>query len=384
MALSDYDGVSSYDITANTGKLDLSEMLAEIIRPDNTVALNTIAGGAGGFTASQVTKYWNEDKLNPNTATDDATGINSSETTLDVTTGQGGRFVAGTLIKDNTAGKTEVMQVTDVATDTLTIVRGYGSTTGEAHAASFPIMIIGHTKPEGWAPGTEDWTQERSSKYNYTQVFGRGINLSYTRQNIDHAGIASELSHQTAYRLKELMREMDHSLINGIRSASVGSDSVYRSYGGLIEFISAATGNTDSTSEALTESIVNDLVKEIWDDGGQPNFLLCGGTQKRVISTFDQAYRRMDFDSKVAGFVVEKFISDLGFELDIVVDPWLPDDVILIGDKSKVKVGPLKGDAMRLEALAKTGRSHRAMITGQYTVEVRNALEAFAIHSSLT
>ena len=384
MSLSDYDGAASYDVTSNTGKLDLSEALAEIIRPDNTVALNKVAGGANAFAATQTTHRWNEDELNPNTATEDATGIDSSETTVNVASGEGVRFVVGTLFKDNTAGKTEVMLVTAVSDDALTVVRGYGSTTGEAHAASFDIMIIAHTKPEGWTPSTEDWTKERSAVYNYPQIFGRGIHLSYTRQSIDHAGIASELAHQTAYRLKEIMRELDHCLVNGIRSADVGSDTSYRSFGGLIEFVSQATGNTDSTSEALTETLVNDSAKMIWDDGGNPDFFLVGGSQKRVTTTFDQAYRRSDFDTKTAGYTVEKFITDLGFELEIIVDPWMPDDTFVMGEKSRVKVGPLTGDSMRLEALAKTGRAHPAMVTGQYTMEVRNALEAFAIHSALT
>lgn len=55
MGLSTYAGAASYDITAGTGKLDLSEQLAEIIRADNTVALEKVAGGAAGLTATQTT-----------------------------------------------------------------------------------------------------------------------------------------------------------------------------------------------------------------------------------------------------------------------------------------------------------------------------------------
>jgi hypothetical protein len=388
MSLSTYSGAASYDITANTGKLDLSEELAEIIRPDNTVFINKI-GGAGSFSATQTTHRWNEDSLNPNTALPKADGdgtlTNSGvDTSLTVYSGHGPRFKIGTLFKYNTQGESEVIQVTAVTGDVLTIVRGYGSTSAENHANTDAIMIIAHTKPEGWAPGTEDWTRERSALYNYTQIFGRGIYISYTRQAIDHAGIASELAHQTAYRLKEIMREMDHTLINSIRSADAGSDTSYRSMGGLIEFVSAAGGNTNATSEALIESKINASAKQIWDDGGNPDFLLVGGSKKQTIATFDQAYRRMDFNSKSAGFTVERFLTDLGFELEIIVDPWMPDDTYIVGEKSRIKVGPLTGDTIRLEALAKTGRAHNAMITGQYTCEVRNALEAFAIHTNLT
>lgn len=383
MALASAVGAASFDITDGTGKLDLSEELAEIIRLDNTSFLNRI--GAGGFTATQRTHRWNEDKLNPNTATLDE-ALDASETGVDVATGHGERFVAGTLFKFNERNKTEVCRVTTVSTDTLTVERGHGSTSGETHATATEIIIIAHTKQEGWKPTQEDWTQERSAVNNYTQIFGMGITLARTRQEIEHAGIASEFAHQTAYRLKEIMRSLDSSLINGIKSATESGDADYGSMEGIIEYVSASTGNITTTQEDLTEAVVNALYKDIWDDSGGAlgrGFILVGGALKRVISTFDQAYRRTDFDTRRVGFTVERFLTDLGFELEVIVDPWMPDDVMIIGDLDRVKVGPLQGDTMAAEMLAKTGRTIEAMVTGQYTCEVRNALDAFGIHTNL-
>ena len=386
MALSTYSGAASFDVGAGTLNLDLSQELEEVIRQDNTALLNRV--GSGGITATQVKHEWINDSLNANSATESGVGIDAAATSVSVAAGEGGRFKVGTLIKDNTAGKTEVMQVTAVATDDLTIVRGYGSTTGEAHAASFPVMIIAHTKQEGWEPAGEDWTKERTNSYNYTQIFGRGINIGYTRQAIDHAAIPNDFAHQTAYRTKEAMRELDSSLINGIRSTDAGSDTSYRSAGGLIEFVSAAGGNVTTTPEDLVPSVINAMAKQIWDDAGfAPGanlFLLVGGVQKRKIAAFDQAYRRMDFNSNTVGYTVNKFLTDLGFELEIIVDPWMPDDTVIMGDWSRIKVGPLASDTLRVEDLAKTGRSIQAMVTGQYTNEVRSPLQAFAIHSGLT
>jgi len=105
---------------------------------------------------------------------------------------------------------------------------------------------------------------------------------------------------------------------------------------------------------------------------------------ERKISAFDNAYRRMDFDSKAAGYVVERFISDLGFECEVIVDPWVPDDTVVVGDLNRLKVGPLTGEAVALEDLAKTGRLIEAMVSGEYTCEIRNALEAWAIHTNLS
>jgi len=184
------------------------------------------------------------------------------------------------------------------------------------------------------------------------------------------------------------MRQLDGSIINSVRSGTEGGAADYSSLGGIIEFVSATGGNITTTSEALTPSVMNAMIKQIWDDGGMVagGRLACivGGVQKRKISAFDQAYRRLDYESRAAGYVVEKFLSDLGFEVEIIVDPHVPDDICVIGDLTRLKVGPLQTMAVSLEDIAKTGALIEAMIIGQYTLEVRNSLEAFAIHSALT
>ena len=188
------------------------------------------------------------------------------------------------------------------------------------------------------------------------------------------------------------MRQLDSSIINSIRSAYESGASSgaagYSSMGGLIEFVSQSTGNISSTSEAIAPSVVNAMLKQIWDDGGMVAggrlALVCGGVQKRKISAFDQAYRRLDYESRAAGYVVERFLSDMGFEVEIIVDPWMPDDTIIVGDLNRLRVGPLATDAVALEDIAKTGRMIEAMLSGSYTMEVRNALEAWAFHNALT
>ena len=383
MALATATGQATFDRTTNTFVIDLEKELAEMIRPDNQAFLDRV--GSNTLTAVQRTKYWAEDELNPYSA--QASGsLDASATSLTVQSGQGKRFVIGTLFKDKAKGKTEVMRVTAVSTDTLTIERGHGSTSGETHAADFNIQIIAHTKQEGWKPTQEDWTKERTSVYNYCQIFGMGITLSKSRQQVEQTVIASELAHQMAYRLKEISRQLDGSLINGIRSGNAPSDTEYGSMGGLIEFASQSAGNINSTTEDLTETVINAMMKQIWDDAGgvENGFILVSGALKRVIATFDQAYRRSDFDQKHAGFTVEKFLTDLGFWLEVIVDPWVLDDVVVIGDLNKVKCGPLRGDAMAMEQLAKTGRTLEYMVSGQYTAMFKNATSSFSYHNNLS
>ena len=381
MALAAHSGLSSYD-QANGEFLDLSNELAEIIRRDNTSFLSRV--GISGE-ATETKHSWMEDSLNANSATC-AEALDDNETTLDVASGHGARFKVGTLFTlSGVAGFTEVMQVTAISTDALTIARGYGSTTAQAGSGgtSDAIRIIAHPAQEGQdAPADE--SKVRTKVSNYTQIFQRGIAVSHTMRSVLQAGVADEYTFQVARRLMEVMRELDSSLILGISSASQGSDTVYRTMGGIVEFASQAAGNVTTTSEALTLSVVNAMCKQIWDDGGYPNFILVGGKQKRAISTFDQSARRSVYDSTTAGYVVDRVLTDLGFVLDVIVDPWMPDDVAIVGDLNKIKVMPLRNSAMRAEDLAKTGSAFKGQVYGEYTAEFRNATESLAYHNNLS
>lgn len=379
MALASTTPLASYDQSAGEF-LDLSNELAEIIRRDNTSFLSRV--GISGE-ATETLHSWTEDSLNANSATA-AEAIDNSETTIDVASGHGARFKVGTLFRVERAGSTEVIQVTGISTDALTVVRGYGSTSAEDHGATtnHTLKIIANPAQEGQdAPADE--SKVRTKVSNYTQIFQKGINISYTMRAVMQAGVADEYALQVSRRLQEVMRELDSSLVAGIKSGSQGSDTVYRSMGGIIEFANGASGNTDTTSEYLTLTVVNNMCEQIWDDGGTPNFILVGGKQKRAISTFDQSARRSMYDATVAGYVVDKVVTDLGFVLDVIVDPWVPDDVCIIGDLSKVRVMPLRNSAMRAEDVAKTGASYKGQIYGEYTCEVRNADQAFAYHNGL-
>ncbi len=376
MTLATATPLASFD-QANGEFLDLSNELAEIIRRDNTSFISRL--GISGA-ASETTHSWMEDSLNSNIVTLDESGFDSSETDMTLVSTAAVRI--GSLLRNvSEAGKTEVIQVVSVDSATvLTIVRGYGSTTGEAHTTGSTWSVLNPSQ-EGQDPNA-DTSKVRTKVSNFTQIFQYGINVTHTMRSVLQAGVADEFTFQVARRLMEAMRELDASVVGGIKSASSGSDTVYRSMGGIIEF--ASGGNTNSTSEALTLSVVNGMAKQIWDDGGAPNFILVGGKQKRAISTFDQSARRSVYDTSVAGYVVDKVQTDLGFILDVIVDPWMPDDTAVVGDLGKCRVMPLLNSSMRAEDLAKTGASHKAQVYGEYTAEFRNASQAFAWHNALS
>jgi len=378
MGLQTPSSTTSYD-QSGTYILDLSPQLDEILLDDAT-----LLGIIGiGEPVEQTKHQWDSDELNPVTFKAAAAALNISATTLLMSAGYTGRITAGTLIKDQLSGKYEVMQVTAVSTVSATVVRGYGATAGETHAASAVYDIIANARPEGMdAP--KDESTIRAREYNYTEIFSKGVELTGTAIAIKRNAISREDLKQIDNRMRELTRELDRTLIMGIRAATDHTDAAYGTMGGLIDFIKNATsGNTNTTAETLTPSVLDAMVQQIYDDGGTPDMVIVGATQKRKISAFDKEYRRTTMDSRRAGMNVEEYMSDLGVTLRVVLDRWMPVDCALVIDSSKISVHPLQTRAFFLEKMAKTGDKEKWQIVGEYTAEVRSAAKSHAIHTNL-
>lgn len=378
MALATPSQTTSYD-QSGVYKLDLSEVLSAILLDDTDFVSYH---GISGEVATQTKHEWVEDTLNATTIQQiGGSGLTSAGTALAVSASHLTRITAGTLLRDQLSGKTEVLQVTAVGAASATITRGFGSSSAEAHAASAVWEIIAHPRPQGMS-GPKDESTTRTKPFNYTQIFSKGVKITGTAEAIDHAGLTSEQEYQIDMRLRELKRELDRSTIMGIRNGQP-ADASYGSMAGIIEWTSLLnTGNRVTTAETLTPSVLNTLIKNCWDAGLDPDTVLVGGVQKQKVSAFDQEYRRSTLDTRRAGYTVEEFVSDLGINLRVVVDRWVPNDVCIVYKKSQVKIMPLRSRAFFLERLGKTGDSWDWQIVGEYTMEMRNA-SAASCHTNL-
>lgn len=375
MALDAASSLAQFDLVGV--KEDVSDVVAEILLGETSL-LSRIGISGEAYAA---THSWLENSLNA-TAVTGAEDMDASETGLDVSTNHGLRVRVGTLLRDRAKGKTEVMQVTAISSDTLTVTRGYGSTSGETHSNGATYDIVGQPRQSG-ADASSDTSTVRASKSSVCQIFEKTVSVSGDAQAVLKWGVADEIGKQAGDRMMELLRELNMSIIMGIENTPA-SDSAYRSMGGLIEKLTAANGNSSSTDEDLTPEVLNDLNQLAYDDGGTPNLLVCNQDQMRVISRFDADKIRRDPNNRVAGQFINRFLTELGNELEIVLDRWCPPDTVMLLDSSRVTVMPLTTRAFFMQELGLKGDKREREIIGDYTIEVRNALQAHAIHTNLT
>ena len=93
-----------------------------------------------------------------------------------------------------------------------------------------------------------------------------------------------------------------------------------------------------STNAALLAGHINSLANMLYGFGGMDErsdcILLCPPNQARVISAMEKELRRVTQTERQAGYYRDRFITDLGYELPIVIDRFASDDKIYILDKS--------------------------------------------------
>jgi len=353
--------VTSY--TDTTAQVRCIEELIHNVSPDavpltKLIGLNSIKNPP----VFSTTYEWLEDALAPMSAVLDDTGIaNTTATQFGLaTTADSKYFRVGHIIKI----EDELLWVS--ASDyagTLTVSRGFGSTTAAAHTTDdLTVDIVGIAMIEG-ADASTGFKMDVTTGYNYTQVIQDTVQVTGTQAKMKQYGIKGEMPYQITKKFKELAVALEKNLFHGYRAS--GSSTTARAFGGLLQFI---TNNvTSCSSAALTEKNIMDTLQMCFVDVGQeymPDTIVCSGWAKRKIASFYAPYARMDRQERVGGVVVDQIDTDFG-RLDVLLDVWCKDSDMWLLSTKLLGIGPMR--PFEEQELSKSGDYEKRQIVGEYT-----------------
>ncbi|MFA6185967.1 MAG: DUF5309 family protein [Phycisphaerae bacterium] len=369
-----FTGKATYSAGTNLPELaeDVSDLIG-IVSPYETPLLDAI--GDPLRQAQSTYHEWLEDSLVPNkdAISDSSISDPDGETSFDVA--NGGRFRAGDQIQ--VAGATELMLVSSVSGNTITVVRGYAGTTAEDIATGQVINILGNAALEGDDKPAARFTN-RVRCGNYTQIFTASVEVSGTNIAANHLGISGEMDYQKSERLREMIRDLENTVINGGRPSAnpQGSASVRRSMKGILPHIAthlySAGDSGFPTGSALTEEMINYVLRQIWENSsGSVDLIVVGGFQKRKINSFLTASRSFGASDTAYKDMVSVYESDFGV-CKIVASRYVPQDAVLLLDSSRIGVLPLAGRSFHFKPLASSGDYECGQLIGEYTLEFKN------------
>lgn len=321
-----------------------------------------------------------EDALAPNTdrldqAVFDPNGASDTSLTVE----HGSRFRVGDLARPE--GSVEVMLVTGVSGDDLTVVRGYGGTPAFTLTDNTKLTIIGNAALEGGDASAARFTN-RVRRRNFTQIFSATVQVSGSMQASRAYGVTDEVDYQKQERMRELLRDLENCVINGVADASApqGSGTVRRTMNGIVHSIETnqffpGVGGLPSGGGAgtdLSEELLNAALRAIWEQSsGAVDTIVVGGQQKRRINAFASSDRTYLPEDTRYRDLVSVYESDYGV-CRVVLSRWVPSDAVLMLDSSRIEVTPLQGRSFHYKPLASTGDSELGQVIGEYTMQFMN------------
>lgn len=187
----------------------------------------------------------------------------SGDTTVAVATGQGSRVAANFLLRNRRTE--EVLLVTGVSTDDLTVVRGIGSSGGAAMNAGDELEFIGTAYADGATSGTAK-TVKGAREYNYTQIVRTPYHL--TGRQADTAMFGGRDIKTTGRQAAvEHKKQLEKLAFFGRRYNDSGSPE-RTTTGGLDQFL--ASNIWDLNSVVPTQAAFIDFLEQPmrWGQGG--------------------------------------------------------------------------------------------------------------------
>lgn len=261
----------------------------------------------------------------------------------------------------------ELLYVTAVSGNNLTVTRGYGSTTPAAIADNAVVEIMFNLQEEG-SEARDGIYQPRTPNFNYTQIFDDTIKISGTAQAIAQYGIDDEYNKEKLKTQIRLAKQLENALVDGVKFESGD----FRMLGGLRGFITENVLN--AANAALTFKTIDDMMLQIFKTGAMKDAtrygLMMSPLQRQVLAEADSAKVRITQGERSVGRVIDQVNTNYGM-LPIIVNTNFKSDEIAIVDGNRVKIKPLTGREFTHEYLGKTGDNMKGTIVGEYTMELK-------------
>jgi hypothetical protein len=345
-----------YDASLIGKKLSVVDEIL-LLNPHQTPLLNMLGFGDA---VTQTTHQWFEDEIYA-----DETKVNGAKLSTDtsIVVLDGSIFRVGHVVKIGD----ELLYVSAVASNTLTVTRGYASTTAAAIADQAKIEVQFTEGIEG-NDARAARSKARTQNQNYTQIFDDSIEISGTAEAVQQYGIMDLYEYEKQKKQIELALALEKAAINGVAY----QNGQVRQMRGVRSYIQ--TNVTDASAAAVSASLINDSLQSIYEKGGFTsggNYkILVPAKQKRAISGLSTTQIYITQAENTRGVKVDHFVSDFG-QFEIALNNNLAANELMIVDGNRMAIRPLVGREFFHKYMGDKGDYTVGTLVGEYTLEFK-------------
>jgi len=233
---------------------------------------------------------------------------------------------------------------------------------------------------------------------NRTQISEKSGAITATQDRVEKAGESSEYDRQVSKKMVELKKDVEFGVLQNTTAVTAASG-VAPQARGMIGFIATNgsrgsggaapnavtnTAPTDGTTRALSETLLKDTMKLMFDNGAPDMdniYALIPSAQRSTFDTFLASQTRFDkAEDKTLTATLEVYIGPFGRVKAVNARHMRSREVILL-NKDYASLGVLR--PMRDKELAPRGDAREFMVNTEWTLLVKNE-KAHGIIADLT
>lgn len=295
---------TTYNIAETQKAIELQPRQIQLLQSDKfpitqiTRNLNRRSVGESKFS-------WHEDDIKVRNLVTTA-AANNSVTSIDVN--DGALVGAGDILYLPDTG--ERVKVTSVASNSLTVVRGWGSSNPATIASGAPVYVLGVAAVEGAASGAAK-SENPVHISNYTQIFRNPVEMSGTRRSSSNMSSPHDWDHQVRKAFIDHYKDIEVSAIAGVRNdgTSSSSEAGRRTTGGLLEFF---TENNLDAGGDLTENAFRTWIRLCKRFGNDNHVVFAAPQVLERVEEWSAGKLETTVGENTYGVKVSKFITSFG------------------------------------------------------------------------
>lgn len=293
---------STANVLADRRVIDISKKI-DVLEPDSAPFLQLTKKLSKRVAINPKFNWMEEESLNKVDQVNNAAGYTAGATAIIVDNGN--RFRAGDVVKHVASG--EQMLVSSVATNTLTVLRGWGTTAAAAFVDNDFLIVVGNANQEG-AVKRDFKVGDQVEKTNYLQIFRTPFGITRTADDSEMYG-GNDLKHQRMMQLIEHQKEIERALWFGEPKEDLTGTHPRRATGGVDYWIATNLTNAGGT---LTETEFEDFLRTGFRYGAKTKWLFAAPLILSAISFWAKDNVRVAPKDKTFGISVMQWLTPFG------------------------------------------------------------------------
>ena len=318
--------------------------------------------------------------------------LDNVETGVDVATGTGERFwpwcvIAVTDYDVNgylDHSTTEIMVVSSISNDTLTVARGEGGTSAVTHTGTGAnpahVDIIGTALPQNTDFELSPITRGDQAYNYFERLYGMVQADQAARNQPTYENPTDVLLADAEETGKQLKILLEKAMYRGGRQRGVIGTPTATLMGGLDTFITSNVTDVGGANLSVysLESELRDQWKTVGADNIATKFLM-GPDTAAIFDTTLNPYREADMSDTSANFVFDKIRFRWG-TYDLMVSRHCPEGLIYGIRPEYISVHPFKGCNWQIMDVPTEGPYQKRAVWGDFSLCVKGEATMFKLH----